>query len=357
MSFKNKVFTAIFLINSLTLFSENMATFKNYKFAERMDFFNVPGVSIGVVENGEISYKTAFGSVNDDTVFQAGEISKVVTALGVMKLVQEGILDLDADVNLYLKDWKLGKDIYMKRVKVTLRHLLTHTSGIHSSGLRGYKADEKIPGLIDILDGRGNISKVSVHYFPGLKFRYSWGGYIVIQKVIEDVTGMSFHDYIGENILKPLGMNSSTFEQTLPEDMKEDIAPGHDLFGTPIEGGWRKYPELGASGLWTTPTDILKLCVELQKILTEDYEGILTKDLVKAMMVSHKKGWGLGMQVKFEGEQTVFSHSGKSSGYTCYFISRPYKKQAVAIMTNGDNAWKLIMEVLHSIPDYKGWGI
>lgn len=357
MSFKNKVCIAILLINSLTLFPENMVTFKNYNFADRMDFFNVPGISLGVVENGELSYENAFGLVNQEAVFQAGEISKVVTAMGIMKLVQDGIVDLDTDVNLYLKDWKLEKDIYMKRVKVTLRHLLSHTSGIHSSGLRGYDPNGKLPGLVDILNGRGNISKVSVHYFPGLKFRYSWGGYIVIQKVIEDVTGMPFHDYIDENILKPLGMTSSTFEQNLSEDIKKKVAPGYDLFGAPIEGGWKSYPELGASGLWSTPSDILKLCIEIQRVLTEDYEGVLTRDLVEAMMVNHKKGWGLGFQVKFEGEQTTISHFGKSAGYTCYFIARPYEKQAIAIMTNGDNAWKLILEVLHSIPDYKAWGI
>lgn len=346
----------IWFIPSALIYSENFLTSDMYNFKERMDFFNVPAVSVSVVDGAKPSWSEHFGQgVTDQTLFQAGTMSKVFTSIAVLKLVQQGLVDLDTDVNSYLKDWKLGKEIYMKQTKITLRHLLTHTAGIHSTGLKGYNREEQVPGLTDILNGKGNSPMVSVHYFPGLKFRYSWGGFLVVQKVIEDVTGQSFAGYMSENILEPIGMMNSTY--TLTEDMLEKAIPGHDLYGDEVYGGWRNYPELAAAGLWTTAEDVAKFCLEISRILTEDYEGIISKETAEIMLDEYRNGWGLGVSVKFKGDLLIFRHSGKSTGFTSYFVSRPHKGEAISIMTNGDNAWKLIMEIMHSIDNYIDWGL
>lgn len=336
-----------------------------FNFEERMGFFNVPGVSIAVIKDGEIYNSRGIGvynkssglAVNEETLFHAANISKALTALGVLKLVEEGFLDLDTDVNNYLIDWSLGKEIYSKNRKITLRYLLNHTSGIHSSGLRGYPRGERLPSLEEILDGLGNSSKVSVHYFPGLKYRYSWGGYLVIQKVIEDVTGVDFSVYMKSKVLDPLGMSNSYFSSSILDVRDSNISMGYDLFGRVIEGGWRNYPELAAIGLWSTPSDIAKFCLEIQNILTADYEGIVTRETLKKMLVKYKKSWGLGLSIKFDNDDLIIRHSGKSSGFISYFISRPYKKDGFVFMTNSDNAWKLIMEMVHSIDGYESWGL
>lgn len=356
VSLSRRFILILCIMISAFIYSESFFTPEMYNFLERMDFYNVPGVSVAVVDGSKLAWSANFGhSVTDESLFQAGTISKAVTAIAVLKLVQQGMLDLDTDVNSYLKDWKLGKEIYMKRTKVTLRHLLTHTAGIHSTGLKGYKRGDNVPDLINILNGAGNSSKVSVNYFPGLKFRYSWGGFLVIQKVIEDVTGQSFAEHMVKNILEPIGMINSTF--SLNENILGKAISGHDLFGEPITGKWRVYPELAAMGLWTTAEDVAKLCLEISRILTEDYEGIISRESVEIMLDEYKDNWGLGISVKFEGDMLVYRHSGKSAGYTSYFASKPYKGQAIVIMTNGDNAWKLIMELMHSLDNYKDWGL
>ncbi len=337
ISFYRRI-TLIVCISFLSVFYiEAFITADKFDFQSRMDFYNIPGVSISVVDGGKLLWSDHYGEgVSKETLFQAGTMTKAITSIAVLKLVEEGILDLDTDINSYLKEWDLGKEIYTKRTKITLRHLLSHTSGIHSHGLKGYGRDEEFPELVDILNGNGNSPKVSAHYFPGLKFRYAWGGFIVMQKVIEDTTGVSFSEYMNKNILQPLGMMNSTFNLT--DDFNVKATPGHDLFGNNIEGEWRHYPELAAMGLWSTTEDIAKYCIEIEKILTEDYEGILSREAVIEYLDEYKSNWGLGVSVKFKEQALVFRHRGKSLGYTSYFASRPYKKQAIIIMTNSDNA-------------------
>lgn len=340
----------LLLITTVSLYSEPFFNYGDFDFSSKMDFYNVPGLSISIVSDKQIIWASGFGdSVDVDTLFQAASFSKPVTALAVFKLVEDGILNLDSDINDYLTGWKLEETIHTRNRKVTLRMLLSHTSGIHESGLRGFGRGEKIPtSIYDILP--------NVRYYPGLKRRYSWSGYTIIQKIIEDVTGISFSEYLKNNIFEPIGMTRSSFDQPLTDE-EINISPGHDLFGKEIEGGWRTYPQLAAAGLWSTPTDISKYIIEIQKILTEEYEGILSRESVELMLSYQTGGWGLGPSLKFQDEDLIFRHSGKNAGYTNYFIARAYKGDAVVIMSSGDNAWKLIMEIIHSFVDYKAWGI
>ncbi|MGL1892834.1 MAG: beta-lactamase family protein [Spirochaetaceae bacterium] len=353
----NKILISFIFLISFNLYSESFFTKDNLDIESRMDFFNVPGVSIAVVESGETSWSEGFGTANTDSLFQAASISKSITALGVLKLVEDGLLDLDKNINNYLKTWQLEDTIHTRNRKITTRMLLTHMSGISESGLKGYDLEEELPTLDDLLNGKGHKVSPKPHYFPGLKRRYSWSGYTIIQKIIEDVSGLSFEEYLNNNVLKPIGMTDSHLKQPLPENLKDRAIEGHDLFGEPIEGGWRSYPELAAAGMWSTATDIATFTIEIHKILTTDYEGILSKKSIEQMLSYNDGGWGLGVSLKFDKKDLIFRHSGKNSGYTNYYISKAFKGESIVIMTNGDNAWKLIMEILHSIENYKSWGI
>lgn len=338
-----EIFFILVITLTSSLFSEIFFEDKIFDFKGRMDFFNVPAISICVISNNEVKFSSTYGSALEGMAFQASSFSKPLTSLAVFKLVESGILDLDIDVNEYLKTWKIEDTAVTRNRKITLRLLLSHTTGIHESGPKGYL--DNVPTLDDLLQN------IHIRYYPGLKRRYSWSGYTIIQKIIEDVTGLSYGDYMSKEILSPLGMDQSSYKTPVSH------VNGHDLFGDEIDGGFRLYPELAASGLWTTPRDISRFLIEIQKIKAGDYVGILSKKSIDEILSYQTGGWGLGVSLKFEGENLIFRHSGKNAGFTNYFISRVNIGEAIVIMTNGDNAWKLIMEILHSIENYGDWGI
>lgn len=194
---------------------------------KRMKQTNVPGLSVAVIHNGKIDWAKGYGiaigtkNVDTDTLFQAGSISKPIAALAALKLVEQGKLQLDVDVNQYLKGWKVKGELLTKERPVTLRHLLTHTGGLSVHGFPGYATGSKIPSTTDVLNGKGNTSEVEVNQLPGSTWRYSGGGYTVMQKMVEDVTHMPFAEYIDSQILKPMGMTSSTYQHALPETLKQ----------------------------------------------------------------------------------------------------------------------------------------
>ncbi len=329
----------------------------------RMEAYKVPGVSIAVVKNGEIIWAKGFGVANTnngqkvetDTLFQAASISKPITALAALKLVEDGNLELDEDINPYLKSWKIPDSKYSKNEKVTLRRLLTHTSGINVHGFPGYKQSDNFPVIDSVLKGLGNTSPIKLKRIPGSKWDYSGGGYVIIGKLLEDITNLPFETYMKEFILQPIGMDSSIFEQPLPQELHSMASAAYNKKGKIIDGLWHNYPEQAAGGLWTTPTDLAKYCIEIQEILNGKPDGILQRGMVDQMLTKHKNDWGLGMYIGGEGNKTGYEHDGKNAGFVTYLVSFPYQKNAAVIMTNGDNGEGLIEEILSAIIDFYAW--
>lgn len=356
--------------------------FGDYELYERMNHYNVPGLSIAVVENGEIIWAEGFGqasleqnkNVNTTTLFQAASISKPIAALAILKLSEQKLVDLDEDVNRYLKSYQIPENEFTKEKRVTLRAILSHTAGLNVQGFPGYNTNESMPGTSGVLKGEGNTEKVVVEAVPGSRWHYSGGGYTILQKVVEDVSGESFEAFMKDEVLDPLGMSNSTFVQPLPERYHSNASSAFDADGELLKGKWRNYPEKAAAGLWTTPTDLAKYCIAIQEILSgENRKGILKKETVEMMMEGHynrepfyqspnkpsghSQYWGLGPEIAGEGRAMRFQHGGRNEGFKANFTAFVHKGQAIVLMANADNGYDLLMEVEKELSDYYAMGI
>lgn len=338
--------------------------------SERMHHYMIPGVSFAMINDSDIEWAKGYGVtdaaglqvVNPDTLFQAASISKPVAAVGVMLLNQSGTIDLDRNSNDYLRSWHIPDNELTSTEKVTIRRLLSHTGGLGVPSFMGYEAGMPIPNLLDILDGVGNANNdpVRVELVPGSMYSYSGGGYEVLQLLIKDVTNNSFREYMRDYLLQELGMNSSDFIQPIDWPLKARAASGHDCDGKALPGKWRTYPELAAAGLWTTPTDIARLTIELQKAANGDKGTVLTEKTAKEILtgqVSLGDGstMGLGFPLLNTSGDIQFSYMGSNAGYKTCLVAYRDRGQGAVIMTNGDNGADLCMEILRSVAKVYGW--
>ena len=195
----------------------------------------IPGVSIAVIKDNQIHWAKGYGQadvtakspVTTETLFQAASISKPVTAFAVMRLVDAGKLSLDEDVNRYLKSWKVPDDEFTHGRPVTLRALLSHTSGTGDGfGFPGYAPSAERPTLVQILNGEkpSNVGRVFWERPPFTAYKYSGGGTVVVQLLLTDTLGKPFHEIMRELVLEPVGMTSSTYEQPLPPQRDSNAA-------------------------------------------------------------------------------------------------------------------------------------
>jgi CubicO group peptidase (beta-lactamase class C family) len=326
--------------------------------ADRMAALHVPGVSIAVIQDGAIAWARGFGvtriggpAVTPDTLFQAASISKPVSVLAVLRLVESGKLNLDTDVNQYLKTWKVPENRFTARAKVTLRTLLTHTAGMTVRSFPGYAANTPLPTVVQILKGEppANTSSIVVDNVPGRSGRYSGGGYVVAQLLLEDVTGIPFPRLMRDSVLAPIGMTRSTFEQPLPASWLQAVATPYDSEGRAVPGGPHVYPEMAPAGLWTTPSDLARYAIEVQKALAGK-SAVLSAAMARQMLTPN--GQGLGPQTGGT-ENPYFAHSGSNEGYKCYLFAYNNGDGAV-IMTNGNSGAHLANDIFLTIAyEYK----
>ena len=338
---------------------------QKFNIQDRMDYYKVPGISIAVVENGNIKWAKGYGfantetgtKVDSNTLFQAGSISKPLAALSALKLFENDSLKLNRDVNYYLKNWKIPENKFTEIEKVTIEKLLTHTAGMTVHGFPGYKQTDEFPEIIDVLNGNGNTAKIVVDTIPGSIWRYSGGGYTVMEKVVEDISGLPLEEYIAKNILSPLGMKNSTYEQPITKEWQKNISAAYDGNGKLIKGLWNNYPEQAAAGLWTTPSDLALYCIEIQNIVQGKKDGVLSNSTLDKMLTKHKNDWGLGPSLQNEKDSLIFGHGGKNAGFTNDMKAFVNQGNAIIVMTNADNGGKLIAEVKNSISNYYKWSI
>lgn len=332
----------------------------------RMEHYKVPGVSIAVINDFKIEWAKGYGTkdvettdpVDTETLFQAASISKPVAASAALHYVEKGSLDLDEDVNVKLVSWKVPENDFTAEQKVTLKGLLSHSAGLTVHGFPGYAQGKEIPTLTQILDGEkpANTAPIRVDILPG-RYRYSGGGYTVMQLLLIDVFKKSFPEQLKETVLDPVGMNRSTYEQPIPELLQDNAAVGHRRNNKPIKGKWHTYPEMAAAGLWTTPSDLCKFAVELMQSRAGRSNKLLSQALTNEMLTVVGSGgtYGLGLSLIGAGDEFSFAHGGSNEGYRCYLVTYPEKGQGAAIMTNSDTGGQVIEEILCALASEYGW--
>jgi CubicO group peptidase (beta-lactamase class C family) len=334
------------------------------KLAERMEHYQIPGVSIAVINDGRLEWAQGFGvkeagqtgSVVPATLFQAGSISKPVSAMAALRLVQEGKLDLDADVNDKLKTWKVPDNEFTRAKKVTLRELLSHTAGLTVHGFPGYAPDAPIPSLVEVLNGTrpANTGAIRVDIAPATKWRYSGGGYTVMQQLLVDVTGKPFPELARENVIDRIGLQNSSFEQPPPSRWRSMMATAHSA-GKPATGQYHIYPEMAAAGLWTTPSDLARFAIEVQKSLAGTSNKVLSASYTVQMLTPVMNGYALGFSMEGEGDSRRFSHGGVDFGFEALLVAYEKTGQGAVVMTNGTGGSALCQEIVRGIARIYHW--
>ena len=328
---------------------------------DEMRRLHVPGLSVAVIDHGTVVWAKGYGvvtpggmPVSPDTQFQAASISKPITAFGAMTMVQAGKIDVDVDIAKYLHSWTLpragGDD------KVSALQLLSHTGGLNVSGFPGYAPGASVPTLLQVLDGASpaNTESVKVESKPGGAWKYSGGGYAVLQQLMTDVAAQPFADYMNSHVLTPLGMASSQFSQPASAEILAHAALPHDSAGKPYLGGPSTYPELAAAGLWTTPSDLAKFVLGVQAAVAGN-STVLDQSKAMTMLKPVRNGYGLGFEISGSGADTAFGHGGSNRGYQNYLYGFVNSGRGAIVMTNADAGDEVARETMRAIAAEYGW--
>lgn len=331
-----------------------------------MRALKVPGVGVAVIHGYRIEWAKGYGladresgtAVSADTLFQAASISKTLTALAALKLVERRTLDLNRDVNRQLKSWKVPTNQFTRQHAVDLRSLLSHTAGTTVHGFDGYPAGRRLPTLREILDGTkpANSAPIRVDKVPGQGFRYSGGGTMIVQRLIMDATNKQFPELMRTSVLVPLEMSASTYQQPLPPVLRPKAASGYDAKGVRIQGRWHVYPEMAAAGLWTTPSDLARYVIEVELAYEGKSKKVLDREMIRQMLTPQNGGpAGLGPFIANRGKVRQFSHNGGNAGFRCDLVGLLEKGDGAVVMTNSDAGMPLVDEILKSIGAAYGW--
>jgi CubicO group peptidase (beta-lactamase class C family) len=326
---------------------------------EALKLLNIPSASIALIDEGRIAFARAYGKdATPETLYQAASLSKFVAAIGAMRLVQDGTLALDQDVNDKLTAWKVPSNSFDATHKVTLRGLLSMTGGIGVPGFLGYEAGVPIPTLTQILDGTSpaNSPQVTVIAVPGSGYRYSGGGYEIAEALMQDSTGKPFPQLMQDLVLGPMRMTDSSFDQPPSAAFAGRAVSGHFSDGRELPRRWHVFPEHAAAGLWSTPTDLAKLLVQLADVWQGLSSIFLRRQTLAEMLTPQNGGpYGLGAAIAGEGASLVLMKRGQNVGYQGYLILYPASGQGMVVMTSSDNGSKLAEALIKRAASAYGW--
>ena len=334
---------------------------------ELMKKLGVPGMSIAVIRDFEIHWAKGYGTadaetgapVDTKTLFQAASISKPVAAMAALRAVQDGLFSLDDDINEILESWTLDGLGFTVNQAVTPRSLLSHTSGLGDGfGFPGYDPNDPLPTTVQILDGHelSNVGPVLMERPPMSFMKYSGGGAMVMQQALEDARGRPFADIVRESVLEPIGMVNSAFDQPIAPERDRNAARGHGNEGESLGAKWLVYPELAAAGLWTTPTDLARFAIEVQKSARGESTRVLSRSMVREMLSPVGVGsFAVGFRVAQRGEGWYFSHGGANFGFQCILLAHEVKGYGLVVMTNAHRGGVVMEEVSHRIQKAYDW--
>ena len=315
----------------------------------------IPGVALAVIHGGKIVREQGYGycdetrteRITPETLFQAASVSKPVAALGALHLVEQGRMSLDEDINRKLRSWRIPDNRFTNKHPVTLRLILSHSAGLTVPSFPGYKVGAQLPSLVQILDGErpANTPPVRVDQVPGTQWRYSGGGYLVMQQMMIDVTGRSFSDYMEEAVLAPLRMSSSTFVQPLPESWARRAASGFaSAPRRPVDGRWRVKRELAAAGLWTTAGDLARFLIGIQRSLAGTSNPVISQSMTRQMLTKQKNDSGLGFFLG--GNPERFGHNGSNLGFDAVTVAFCETGEGAVILMNANTDIEVLKNIL-----------
>ncbi len=330
-----------------------------------MAFYHINGMSVAVIHDYHIEWAKGYGwadsadqrPVSVQTLFQAASISKSLNAVGVLKLAQDGKLNLYSDINNYLTSWKFPYDSLSKGKKITIANLLSHTGGLSVHGFPGYAKGDSLPTIEQVLDGRrpANTGAVRSMYEPGIRSEYSGGGTTISQLIVMDLTHEPYDKYMRDNVLKPLGMNSSFYTQPAPADKLPLLATAYRADGKPLEGKYHIYPEEAPAGLWTNPTDLCAYIIETQNALAGRSARVLTQEYTKLRLTPYIDSTAaLGVFINKIGGATYFQHGGANEGFRSQYYGSIEGGNGVVVMVNSDNG-AILHEVINSVATVYDW--
>ncbi len=329
----------------------------NERIPALMKQYSIPGCNIALVKDSEVVWQQGYGyadvasgrELTANTPMSVQSITKSVTAWGLMRLVEKGLIDLDAPVSQYLKSWKFPRSDYSTE-KITTRQLLSHTAGMPLGDFTNiYAPSDKMPSNREVMTAEAVLKRK-----PGTGFSYSNTGYNLLEILIEDVTEQSFSEYIYTEILLPLGMENAFFDI----DTAADTYPptGYNLSGKPVPV--YIYPSKASGGLFATANDIARFAAVGMK-----ENPVLSGESIKLLYApqSHKIGiygfifeaYGFGHYIeKLSNGELSVSHGGQGNGIMTHFQVVPETGDAIVILTNSQRSWPFIAYVL---TDWAQW--
>lgn len=352
--------------------------FESWNIKDRMKYYNVTGVSIAVIKDFKIDWAKGYGladkakniPVTTETMFSAGSISKFVAAVTAFDLVQNGKMELDAPINNYLTSWKIAENDFTRKTPITLRMLLSHTAGTSQASYFGFTPDKKLPTIVEILSGSTSSESRSVviNSEPKKEFRYSGGGSLVAQMAMMDVSKQSFADLTQATIFDKLEMKNSTFAQPLPAKYLSQASWAYS------NAPWFKgmpyvYPQQAAAGLYSTPTDLAKFFIDVQKSYRGDGK-ILKQSFAKEILTrqadvsdgSYKEEIAVGPFLiqrtdnNNDPKGIYFEFTGVNAGFLAYGMANLVDGSGVVIMLNsGDDVNGLGKEIRRAVAKTYGW--
>jgi len=317
----------------------------------------IPGAAVALVHEGRVIFSRCYGYVDtkknvpvtQDTYFMAGSMTKPFTALAVLRLIEQGKIDPNADIKHYIPDFSI-RSLHDGETPITVNHLHTHTSGLMIDYYARFSGEQKYPSA-DLLS---QIRNEYLCFKPGTAYKYSNIGYRLLGMVVEQVTGERFEGYLDKEVFKPFGMNNTTFDYT--DNIAIHLSQGHN--------GDKEISRLDnddkpASGLFTTLTDTTAFLKFLSSKATQSNGGMNNNNIINSILENanpaidtfyesksaYSFGWSLNFY-QFQGIHTVLSTSGSINGFSTAMAYIPEERLGIIILTNSSLGWKANMDII-----------
>ncbi|MCU4174834.1 serine hydrolase domain-containing protein [Carboxylicivirga sp. N1Y90] len=331
---------------------------------DKMSTYKIPALSLALIKQGKIEWADIYQNENfpeeqklDCTsLFQAASLSKPVTFLAAVRMHSAGEIELDKNIQSYLKHFVLPQGKQTEANPVTFRNIFSHTSGISPGGYEGYARDLPIPSDLDILRGSPGVNSPAIEVItaPNETLAYAGGAYTLAELALQDIYGDSFENIMNRWILDPLRMTNSDFSQPLPTSKIERVAKAYTQSGEVLNGGWRNYPEQAAAGLWSNSIDMAKFLIEIYKA----YQGkstLFSQSEIQSLISHERDGLAYGFIVGRQDSSLTITHYGGNTGYRTGMTIDLTTGNGLVYLTNSDNGGSLGNELFLSASQVYGW--